>query len=71
MPAVLVAHHGPFTWGKNAADSVKNSIALESVAEMALGTFLLNPKTVGIPSYVMDKHYSRKHGPGATYGQIR
>lgn len=70
-PAVLVAHHGPFTWGATAGDSVRNSIALEAVAEMALGTLLLNPAIGAIPSYVMDKHYTRKHGPGATYGQTR
>jgi len=69
MPAVIVAGHGPFTWGKDAADAVANSIALEAVAEMALGTELLNRKTAAIPQYLLDKHYCRKHGPTATYGQ--
>lgn len=69
IPAVLVAGHGPFTWGRNAAESVRNSIALESVAEMASATLALNPNAAPIPTYLMDRHYKRKHGPGATYGQ--
>jgi L-ribulose-5-phosphate 4-epimerase len=69
VPAVLVAGHGPFTWGRNAAESVRNSIALESVAEMASATLALNPGASAIPAYLMDRHYKRKHGPGATYGQ--
>ena len=69
MPAVLAAHHGPFTWGKNAAESVKNSVALETVAEMALGTMLLNNRVGPIPDHILNKHYSRKHGPNAYYGQ--
>ncbi len=68
-PAVLTASHGPFTWGKNAMDSVNNSIALETVAEMALKTLKLNPKIKPIPGYVLDQHYNRKHGPNARYGQ--
>jgi L-ribulose-5-phosphate 4-epimerase len=69
MPAVLVAGHAPFTWGSNAADSVKNAIALEAVAEMALGTWTLNSQAAPLESYVLDKHYRRKHGPDAYYGQ--
>jgi L-ribulose-5-phosphate 4-epimerase len=69
MPAVLAAHHGPFTWGKDALDALKNSIALETVAEMALGTFLLNPSAAPIPAHILNKHYTRKHGPNAYYGQ--
>jgi L-ribulose-5-phosphate 4-epimerase len=69
MPAVLVAHHGPFTWGRDAMDSLDNSIALEAVAEMALGTFLLNPNVAPIPAHILNKHYQRKHGPNAYYGQ--
>jgi L-ribulose-5-phosphate 4-epimerase len=69
MPAVLVAHHGPFTWGKDAADSVKNGIALETVAQMALGTFQLRGDVAPVPGYMLEKHYSRKHGPRAYYGQ--
>ncbi len=69
MPAVLVMHHGPFTWGASAADSVVNSVALEEVARMALGTLSLNPRQEPIPNALMDKHFLRKHGTGAYYGQ--
>lgn len=69
VPAVLVVHHGPFTWGRNAAESVKNAIALETVAEMAMGSLLVNPATSPIPAYLLARHFQRKHGPKATYGQ--
>ncbi|TWT87408.1 L-ribulose-5-phosphate 4-epimerase [Pseudobythopirellula maris] len=69
VPGVLVASHAPFAWGKNAADSVKNAVALESVAEMALGTLQLSPDQSPVEQYLLDKHYFRKHGPDAYYGQ--
>jgi L-ribulose-5-phosphate 4-epimerase len=69
MPAALVAGHAPFTWGKNAADSVKNAIALEAVAEMALGTWHIDGDAPALEAYVLEKHYRRKHGPDAYYGQ--
>ena len=69
MPGVLVAGHGPFSWGKDAWDSVKNAVALEAVADMALTTRLLSPKSPALESYVLDKHYQRKHGSEAYYGQ--
>ena len=69
MPAVLVAGHAPFSFGKDAADSVKNSLILERVAEMAIGTFRLNSKILDLPKYISEKHYQRKHGPNAYYGQ--
>ncbi len=69
MPAVLVAGHAPFAWGKNVADSVKNAVALEAVAEMALGVLALRPQGVPLESYVLTKHFERKHGPNAYYGQ--
>lgn len=69
VPAVLVAGHGPFAWGHNAGDSVHNAVALEAVAEMALGTRLINPSSPDLEPYVLDKHYQRKHGPSAYYGQ--
>ncbi len=69
IPAVLVAGHAPFAWGKNAMDSVHHSLILEEVARMALGTLLLNPQAPRPPDYVIRKHYMRKHGPNATYGQ--
>lgn len=68
-PAVLVAGHAPFTWGASAAKSVENAIALEAVAEMALGVNQLAPEASLLESYVLEKHYSRKHGPDAYYGQ--
>jgi L-ribulose-5-phosphate 4-epimerase len=69
MPAVLQLHHAPFTFGKNAMDSLNNSIALEMCAQMALGSYSLNPSLASIPSHILEKHHLRKHGPGAYYGQ--
>ena len=70
MPAVLQHFHAPFTWGKSGMDSVKNSIALETCAQMALSTLQLAPNLGGIPHHVLMKHYQRKHGPDAYYGQL-
>lgn len=67
-PAVLVRHHGPFTWGRNAADAVHNAVVLEEVARMASITIALNPKVKMNPELV-EKHYERKHGANAYYGQ--
>ena len=69
VPAVLLHQHAPFTWGKDALDALVNSIALEAVAEMAWGTLLLNPNAQPLPDHILYKHYQRKHGPGAYYGQ--
>jgi L-ribulose-5-phosphate 4-epimerase len=69
MPAVLVAHHGPFTWGRTAAESLTNSVALELVAQVALGTLQLNAAAGPIPDFLLAKHFLRKHGPEAYYGQ--
>ena len=69
MPAVLVANHGPFVWGVDATQAVQNAVVLEEVARMALGTSQINPATGPIPDYVLEKHFSRKHGPKAYYGQ--
>jgi L-ribulose-5-phosphate 4-epimerase len=69
MPGVLVAGHGPFAWGKDAWDSVHNAVALEAVADMALSTRLLRPEITDLEDYVLNKHFQRKHGPGAYYGQ--
>ena len=68
MPAVLVRNHGPFTWGKTPAEAVYHSVVLEKVAEMALHTLLLNPMA-HMDDFILDKHYQRKHGPKAYYGQ--
>ncbi len=67
-PAVLVAHHGPFTWGKDAHDAVHNAVILEEVARMASITVALNP-TVEMNPDLVEKHYERKHGANAYYGQ--
>lgn len=68
IPGVLVKNHGPFTWGKTAAESVYHAVVLDTVAEMALKALCLNPDA-GIDQYVLNKHYMRKHGPNAYYGQ--
>jgi L-ribulose-5-phosphate 4-epimerase len=67
-PAVLVKHHGPFTWGKNAANAVYNAVVLEEVARMASITVALNPN-VEMNENLIEKHYERKHGANAYYGQ--
>jgi len=68
VPAVLVPHHGPFTWGKSAAAAVEHALILEAVAGMARKTLSLNPAAV-IPEELAAKHFRRKHGPEAYYGQ--
>lgn len=69
-PAVLVGRHGPFTWGVTASKAVETAIVLEEVARMALNTCNLNPQTSPSPQALMDKHYYRKHGKNAYYGQL-
>jgi L-ribulose-5-phosphate 4-epimerase len=69
IPAVLVANHGPFSWGKNPAEAVEAMVVLEEVAKMALGTVTINPGQGPISKALLDKHYSRKHGKNAYYGQ--
>jgi L-ribulose-5-phosphate 4-epimerase len=69
MPAVLVASHGPFTWGKDAAAASYNAWMLEYAAEMAALALLINPKIKGIKQTLLDKHFLRKHGKNAYYGQ--
>ncbi|MBM4163509.1 MAG: L-ribulose-5-phosphate 4-epimerase [Lentisphaerae bacterium] len=71
VPAVLAANHGPFAWGASAREAVHNAVALEAVARMALGTLQINPGIGPIPTYVLEKHFGRKHGPNAYYGQAR
>lgn len=68
VPGIVVKNHGPFAWGKDAAGSVYNAVVMENVAEMALKTLALNPNST-LQQYVLDKHYERKHGAGAYYGQ--
>jgi len=69
MPAVLVANHGPFTWGENPGEAVENAVVLERVAQMAFGTLLLNARQGAITQALLNKHYLRKHGEDAYYGQ--
>ena len=69
MPAVLVRNHGPFAWGPSAAKAVETAMALEIVADMAIRTLSLRPSAPPAPQYLLEKHFSRKHGPGAYYGQ--
>jgi L-ribulose-5-phosphate 4-epimerase len=68
-PAVLVANHGPFTWGKTPADAVEAAVILEQIATTALGTITINPNQNQIGRPLLDKHYLRKHGKDAYYGQ--
>ena len=68
VPGIIVKNHGPFTWGKNAAESVYNAVVLETVSDMAFKTLMLN-RDSSIKQYVLDKHYERKHGANAYYGQ--
>ncbi|PVZ83965.1 L-ribulose-5-phosphate 4-epimerase [Serratia sp. S1B] len=71
MPGVLVANHGPFSWGKDADDAVHNAVVLEEVARMAWLTRQINPQATPLPSYLLNKHYQRKHGKHAYYGQTK
>ena len=68
-PGVLVKNHGPFTWGKDADEAVYHAVVLEEVAKMALFTRLISSETAPIGSYILDRHYLRKHGKNAYYGQ--
>lgn len=69
MPGVLLASHAPFTWGINALESVKHSLILEKIAEMAFGTLQLNGNSNPLKQYILEKHYNRKHGVDSYYGQ--
>ena len=68
VPGIVVKNHGPFAWGKDTANAVYNAVVLERVAEIDLKTLALNPQA-SMQQYVLDKHYNRKHGPNAYYGQ--
>ena len=69
VPAVICHSHGPFTWGRNAAQAVYHAVVLEEVAKMALFTRQIDPAAAPAPQSMQDKHYLRKHGPNAYYGQ--
>ena len=69
VPGCLCTNHGPFSWGKNPKEAVHNAVVMEVCAEMATKTELINPKVQPAPQCLQDKHYMRKHGPNAYYGQ--
>ena len=69
VPGVVVKNHGPFAWGRTPAGAVYNAVVLDKVAEMAYNTMTLNPRTQRVHQYLLDKHYFRKHGANAYYGQ--
>jgi L-ribulose-5-phosphate 4-epimerase len=69
VPAVLVAYHAPFTWGASVANAVENAVVLESIAAMAAETLAVNPSAPAMPAALLGKHFERKHGPKAYYGQ--
>lgn len=71
VPAVLLAGHGPFAWGQSPMDAVNTSVVLEKVAQMAFQTLLLHERIGSLPEYLLRKHFQRKHGPHAYYGQER
>jgi L-ribulose-5-phosphate 4-epimerase len=71
MPAVLVANHGAYTWGKSPEESILNSVILEYVAKMAWGTLMLDAEHERIPDSLLNKHFLRKHGTNAYYGQTK
>lgn len=66
---VLCGGHGPFAWGETAAKAVYNGTVLEEICKMALNTLMIDPKATELPDYIVNKHYMRKHGPNAYYGQ--
>lgn len=69
VPGCVCKNHGPFTWGKDAKEAVHNAVVLEEVARMAILTRQVNPSAGETPRYMQDKHFMRKHGPNAYYGQ--
>ena len=71
VTAVLVKNHGPFVWGPSGAKAVETAFALEIVAEMAMKSIQLNPNVAPVPAELLNKHYRRKHGAGAYYGQTK
>jgi L-ribulose-5-phosphate 4-epimerase len=71
MPAVLVAGHAPFTWGASAAEAAHNAVVLEEIAQTALQTLAVDPGAAPISQALLDKHFFRKHGAKAYYGQIK
>lgn len=71
VPGVVVHSHGPFSWGKNPDEAVHNAVVMEEVGMMALNTKLLNPSIPDVDAFLLDKHFMRKHGANAYYGQTK
>lgn len=71
VPGIVVKNHGPFSWGTDSANAVYNAVVMDKVAEMAHHTMMLNPAVTSAPQYLLDKHYFRKHGDNAYYGQSK
>jgi L-ribulose-5-phosphate 4-epimerase len=69
VPAALVASHGAFAWGASAAEAVAHGAALEQIAQLALATVLLDARAPSVPDALLERHFRRKHGPNAYYGQ--
>lgn len=69
VPAIIVKNHAPFTWGKDPENAVYNAVVLDKVAQMAYNTMTLNPRVSRVKQHLLDKHYLRKHGANAYYGQ--
>ncbi|HOW85692.1 MAG TPA: L-ribulose-5-phosphate 4-epimerase AraD [Candidatus Aminicenantes bacterium] len=69
LPAVLVAGHGPFTWGRTPAEAVETALVLEQVAHTAFGSVIIEPRLAPVDACLQEKHFRRKHGPDAYYGQ--
>ncbi|MCH5188259.1 MAG: class II aldolase/adducin family protein, partial [Oscillospiraceae bacterium] len=71
VPGVVVQSHGPFSWGKTPDEAVHNAVVMEEVGMMALNTKLLNPSVPDVDAFLLDKHFMRKHGKNAYYGQSK
>ena len=69
IPGIIIASHGPFTWGKDSRQAVYNAVVLEELSKMAYRTIQINPNIKSVEKYLLDKHYFRKHGKNAYYGQ--
>lgn len=71
VPGILVANHGPFSWGSDAHNAVHNAVVLEEIAKMGWITQQINSQAERLPDYILEKHYQRKHGKNAYYGQSK
>ena len=69
IPGIIIASHGPFAWGKDSRQAVYNAVVLEELSKMAYRTIQINPNIKSVEKYLLDKHYFRKHGKNAYYGQ--